>query len=172
MAEHIVPCVGDIRRPSATCVYILAECDRGLCIPSAMIYSLVFTSVCLVSPTVALHLPFTRRTTPSRSGALSRPATNVLAQSGSLTLNNRGNNFYSSTLNVAGKGKSSCNSVPDSRINMFSDVPMNLDTGSTDLWLYNYADGLLDSAIIHVSFSFSFNPFLILTDFSAGASTY
>ncbi|KAF8593143.1 hypothetical protein BDV93DRAFT_566870, partial [Ceratobasidium sp. AG-I] len=94
-----------------------------------MKYPLVFRSLFLVSPAVALHLPFTRRTTSNRLGALSRRSTNVLAQSGSLALNNRDNLGYSSTLNVAGK-----------------DVPMSLDTGSTDLWLYNYTEGLLDSA--------------------------
>ena len=70
-----------------------------------MKYSLVFTSLYFASPAVALHLPFTRRITPTRSGALSRRSTNVLAQSGSLALDNQGNNIYSSTLNVAGKGE-------------------------------------------------------------------
>ncbi|KAF8604676.1 acid protease [Ceratobasidium sp. AG-I] len=96
-----------------------------------MKYSLGFTSLCFISLAAALHLPFTRRV-PSRLGALSRRSTNVLAQSSSLALINQDNKVYSSTLNVAGK-----------------DVPVNLDTGSTDLWLYNYTEGLLDRARIY-----------------------
>ncbi|KAF8604675.1 hypothetical protein BDV93DRAFT_605961, partial [Ceratobasidium sp. AG-I] len=80
-----------------------------------MKYSLVLASYYLVSPTMALHLPFTRRT-PQTSQELYRGAAQM-------------------------PGK---------------DVPINLDTGSTDLWLYNYTKGLLDSAVIH--------PDLFITD--------
>ncbi|KAG8708040.1 hypothetical protein FRC09_001478 [Ceratobasidium sp. 395] len=76
----------------------------------------------------ALHLPFTRRIPQQSSGLISRTNT-LAARAEGIKLSNRENTFYTSILNVAGK-----------------DVPVNLDTGSTDLWLYNYQSGLLDSA--------------------------
>ncbi|KAG9078677.1 hypothetical protein FS749_009266 [Ceratobasidium sp. UAMH 11750] len=76
----------------------------------------------------ALHLPFARRVAPRTSGLISK--TNILAgQTGEIGVDNAENIFYSSMINVAGK-----------------DVPVQLDTGSTDLWFYNYESGLLDSA--------------------------
>ncbi|KAG9077686.1 hypothetical protein FS749_010393 [Ceratobasidium sp. UAMH 11750] len=76
----------------------------------------------------ALHLPFTRRVAPRTSGFISK--TNILAgQTGEIGVDNAENVFYSSIINVAGK-----------------DVPVQMDTGSTDLWFYNYESGLLDSA--------------------------
>ena len=116
-----------------------------------MKYSLALASYYLVSPAVALHLPFTRRTS-NRSGALSKRSTKVLTRSGSLVLDNYDNNAYSSTLNVAGKGEFDCGSVRGSKNHNFVDVPVSLDTGSTDMWLYNCTEGLLDSALIHVGF--------------------
>ncbi|KAG8708041.1 hypothetical protein FRC12_015902 [Ceratobasidium sp. 428] len=76
----------------------------------------------------ALHLPFTRRIPQQSSGLI--PRTNTLAaRAEGIKLGNGENTIYTSILNVAGK-----------------DVPVQMDTGSTDLWLYNYQSGLLDSA--------------------------
>ncbi|QRV74962.1 aspartyl protease [Ceratobasidium sp. AG-Ba] len=76
----------------------------------------------------ALHVPFTRRI-PSRAGGLIAKPVSLAGQTAEIGVSNRDNLLYSSTLNVAGK-----------------DVPVQMDTGSTDLWLYPYEHGLLDTA--------------------------
>ncbi|KAG9123939.1 hypothetical protein FRC07_013422 [Ceratobasidium sp. 392] len=85
----------------------------------------------------AVHLPFTRRNPQRSSGLVTKPS--ILAgQAGGIKVENSQNTFYSSTINVAGK-----------------DVPVQLDTGSTDMWLYNYETGLLDSARNYESLNFT-----------------
>ncbi|QRV89659.1 aspartyl protease [Ceratobasidium sp. AG-Ba] len=76
----------------------------------------------------ALHVPFTRRI-PSRTGGLITKPVVLAGQTAEIGVSNQDNLLYSSTLNVAGK-----------------DVPVQMDTGSTDLWLYPYEHGLLDTA--------------------------
>ncbi|QRV89660.1 aspartyl protease [Ceratobasidium sp. AG-Ba] len=79
----------------------------------------------------ALHVPFTRRI-PSRAGGLIAKPVLLAGQTAEIGVSNENNIVYSSTLNVAGK-----------------DVPVQVDTGSTDLWLYPYEHGLLDTARDH-----------------------
>ncbi|CAE6426732.1 unnamed protein product [Rhizoctonia solani] len=80
----------------------------------------------------ALHLPFARQAAARTSGILSKRNPTIFAQSGSLGLDNTLNNVYSSSITINGKN-----------------VPVNLDTGSTDFWLYDYEPGLLDNAQVY-----------------------
>ncbi|KAF8604674.1 acid protease, partial [Ceratobasidium sp. AG-I] len=95
-----------------------------------MKHSLLSTSL-LVSSASAFHLPFTRHVVYSKHVPMTKTSKNLVTQTGSLGLENTANNFYSAVLTVDGK-----------------DVPVSLDTGSTDLWLYDYETGLLDKAYV------------------------
>ncbi|KAG8698190.1 hypothetical protein FRC08_006087 [Ceratobasidium sp. 394] len=89
---------------------------------------------CLFTVSVsALHLPFTRRSVRRGYGGVARPKARDV-QTGALGLDNLVNNLYFAKLNVAGK-----------------DVPVQVDTGSTDIWLYNYESNLLDTAHVYNS---------------------
>ncbi|KAG8776142.1 hypothetical protein FRC12_001077 [Ceratobasidium sp. 428] len=83
---------------------------------------LQFASLCLWATSVSgFHLPVTRRAVPRSYENTIRPRAK-----GTLSLDNLVNNLYFATLNV--------------------DVPVQVDTGSSDIWLYNYENNLLDSA--------------------------
>ncbi|KAG8758550.1 hypothetical protein FRC11_003468 [Ceratobasidium sp. 423] len=73
----------------------------------------------VVSTVSAVHIPVSRVNPRALSPGLQRRGFSILAASGDATLTNRENNIYTTTVQVKGK-----------------DVVLQVDTGSSDTWMY------------------------------------
>ncbi|KDN42337.1 hypothetical protein RSAG8_06828, partial [Rhizoctonia solani AG-8 WAC10335] len=88
----------------------------------------------VVSTVSAVHIPVSRVKPRSISPGLRRRGFSVLAASGDATLSNRENNIYTTTVQVKGK-----------------DIVLQVDTGSSDTWVYSTAStqDLYSDAVVY-----------------------
>jgi hypothetical protein len=118
-----------------------------------------FSILAVASTASALQIPVTRiRSRAPLLPSLDKRGFAVLAAGGGVSLKNTENNIYTSTMQIKGKGRVVVLFFGVFCINMvLLDVVLQVDTGSSDTWVYPTAAtrDLFSDAVVYVCLYFA-----------------